>query len=162
MSEMSREISVADEEAMLALGRRFGVAAGHPGLVVYLEGDLGAGKTTLARGWLAGMGHAGRVKSPTYTLLEPYALPSGGALTHMDLYRVADPEELEFLGLRDLAGSNQWLLIEWPEKGARHLPLPDLEIRIGFEGTGRWLKCEAKNTTAARWLAGIPLSDTSS
>lgn len=163
MSEMSREISVADETATLTLGQRLGEAAGgHKGFVVYLEGDLGAGKTTLARGWLAGMGHAGRVKSPTYTLLEPYVLPDGSALTHMDLYRVADPEELEFLGLRDLAGSDQWLLIEWPEKGAGHLPPADLEILISFEGAGRRLSCEAKNTTAARWLAGIPLSDTPS
>lgn len=140
---------------MLALGRRLGsAAAGTPGLVVYLEGDLGAGKTTLARGWLAGMGHTGRVKSPTYTLLEPYATP-GGALAHLDLYRLADPEELEFLGLRELAGADEWLLIEWPEKGAGHLPDGDIEIAIGFEtGGGRVLRMAGKTPSGTSWLSG--------
>lgn len=124
------QIDVQDEAGMLALGKRLGAAAKKmTGLTVYLEGDLGAGKTTLARGWLAGMGHTGRVKSPTYTLLELYELPGGARLAHMDLYRLADPEELEFLGVRDLSG---WLLVEWPEKGADHLPAADLEIRIEF------------------------------
>lgn len=161
MSELTREIFLPDEAAMLALGKTFGAAARNaPGLVVYLHGDLGAGKTTLARGWVAGLGHVGRVKSPTYTLLEPYQVPGGGKLTHMDLYRVADPEELEFLGLRELSGSGEWLLVEWPEKGSGHLPVADLVIRIAFEGAGRRLAVTALNTSAARWLAGISLSDT--
>lgn len=127
---------------MLALGRRLGTAAGRlDGLVVYLRGDLGAGKTTLIRGWLAGMGHAGRVKSPTYTLLELYDLPHGQRLAHMDLYRLTDPEELEFLGVRDLSG---WLLVEWPEKGVGHLPPADLEIAIQFlPETGRLVELHA-------------------
>ena len=126
----ARSIDITNEADMLAFGRRLGAAARkRTGLVVYLEGDLGAGKTTLARGWLAGMGHAGRVKSPTYTLLELYELPDGARLAHMDLYRLADPEELEFLGVRELTG---WLLVEWPEKGVGHLPSADLEVRIEF------------------------------
>lgn len=131
---MSIEIVVAGEAAMLAVGRRLGAAAADsPGLAVYLHGDLGAGKSTLARGWLAGMGYPGRVKSPTYTLLEPYSLPNGRELAHLDLYRLADPEELEFLGLRELSDPEQWLLIEWPEKGAGHLPAADIDIRVAFE-----------------------------
>jgi tRNA threonylcarbamoyladenosine biosynthesis protein TsaE len=134
-----RCIEIQDEAGMLSLGRRLGSAAGRlDGLVVYLRGNLGAGKTTLVRGWLAGMGHAGRVKSPTYTLLELYDLPDGARLAHMDLYRLTDPEELEFLGVRDLSG---WLLVEWPEKGTGHLPLADLEVIIEFlPNEGRLVK----------------------
>lgn len=149
----SRVIPVPDEAAMLEVGRRLGLAARkvQDGLAVWLEGDLGAGKTTLARGWLAGMGHAGLVKSPTYTLLEPYALPGGANLAHLDLYRLADPEELEFLGLRELAGSGQWLLIEWPEKGAGHLPAADAVIHIAFAaGGGREVKITTNTDAAAR------------
>lgn len=152
-----RTIHVAGEPAMLALGHELGrAAAGVAGLVVYLEGDLGAGKTTLARGWLGGMGHAGRVKSPTYTLLEPYALPGGRELAHLDLYRLSDSEELEFLGLRELYGS-AWLLVEWPEKGRGHLPAADVEIRIAFPPKGgRRLELGAFTQAGAAWLASIP------
>ncbi|HEX6929822.1 MAG TPA: tRNA (adenosine(37)-N6)-threonylcarbamoyltransferase complex ATPase subunit type 1 TsaE [Gammaproteobacteria bacterium] len=144
---------LADEAATLALGRRLGHAAVAPGLVVYLEGDLGAGKSTLARGWLAGMGHGGRVKSPTYTLLEPYSLPGGRELAHLDLYRLSDPEELEFLGLRELSDPGHWLLIEWPEKGAGHLPAADLEIRFGFPaGGGRQVEIRGCTSRGAAWL----------
>lgn len=141
---------------MLALGRRLGSAAraAGAGLAIYLEGSLGAGKTTLARGWLAGMGHPGRVKSPTYTLLEPYALPAGPDLAHLDLYRLADPEELEFLGLRELAGSGQWLLIEWPEKGTGHLPPADAVVQITFGADeSREVKITTNTDAATHWLA---------
>ncbi len=145
-----------DEAAMLALGRRLGEAsrASAP-LVVYLEGDLGAGKTTLSRGWLAGMGHAGRVRSPTYTLLEPYELATDRHLAHLDLYRLADPEELEFLGVRELSGAGHWLLIEWPEKGAGHLPGADVVIRIGFTEPGRRIEFVADTSAGRTWLAAI-------
>lgn len=149
-------IRVAGEPEMLALGRRLGEAArkAPAGLTVWLEGGLGAGKTTLTRGWLAGMGHAGRVKSPTYTLLEPYVLPNGAELAHLDLYRLADPEELEFLGLRELAGSRQWLLIEWPEKGAGHLPAPDVAVHITFTAdNGREVKITTNTDAAAHAFA---------
>lgn len=159
----NRERVVAGEPAMLALGERLGRAArGRDGLVVYLAGGLGAGKTTLARGWLAGMGHAGRVKSPTYTLLEPYSLPGGEELAHLDLYRVADPEELEFLGLREIAGSTQWLLVEWPEKGAGHLPAADILLDIGIEDEQRRVYLRPANTAAAVWLASALSTETGS
>src|SRR5690606_20877998 len=129
-------------------------------LVVHLYGDLGAGKTTLVRGFLAGAGYRGRVKSPTYTLLEPYPLPFGEAV-HLDLYRLADPEELEFLGLRDLDDRSRWLLIEWPEKGEGHVPAADLVCRISFADPGREVRLQARSTPAARWLSDIPPFDTS-
>jgi len=151
---MSMEIHAPDEPAMLALGRRLGLAAARaPGLAVYLHGELGAGKSTLARGWLAGMGHAGRVKSPTYTLLEPYSLPGERELAHLDLYRLSDPEELEFLGLRELSDPEHWLLIEWPEKGAGHLPAADVSIHIAFEPSGgRRLRLRGNTPEGVSWV----------
>lgn len=127
-------IAVADAAAMAALGGR--LASVLDSGIVYLEGDLGAGKTTLARGILHGRGHTGRVRSPTYTLVEPYRLPDG-MVYHLDLYRLADPEELEWLGLRDMLESQALLLIEWPQRGAGHLPAPDLVVRISSANGGR-------------------------
>ena len=90
-------------------------------LIVYLKGDLGAGKTTLVRGFLRGLGYKGTVKSPTYTLIEPYRI-AGKSICHLDLYRLADAEELEYLGVRDLLQEETVLLIEWPERGEGVLP----------------------------------------
>lgn len=151
---MNLDLQIPDEDRMLALGRRLGVAAGEArGMAVYLHGELGAGKSTLARGWLAGMGHAGRVKSPTYTLLEPYSLPGGREVAHLDLYRLADPEELEFLGLRELSDPNHWLLIEWPEKGEGHLPTADIDIRIIFSPSGgRRLQIRGNTPPGVIWI----------
>jgi tRNA threonylcarbamoyladenosine biosynthesis protein TsaE len=106
------------------------------GCIVHLHGDLGAGKTTLVRGFLRGRGHDGPVRSPTYTLIEPYEL-ADGAVYHLDLYRLGDPEELEYLGLRDLLGGEVTLLIEWPERGEGWLPSPDLVIDIAHLEAGR-------------------------
>ncbi len=134
---MTREATVvlADADATAALGARL-AAALPPRLVIYLEGDLGAGKTTLTRALLHAAGHEGRVRSPTYTLIEPYRLGER-AYYHLDLYRLADPEELEYLGLRDLLVEPCVLLIEWPSRGQGMLPPPDLIIRLRPVGDGR-------------------------
>nr|WP_231701740.1 tRNA (adenosine(37)-N6)-threonylcarbamoyltransferase complex ATPase subunit type 1 TsaE [Halopseudomonas salegens] len=120
---------------MLALGAELGVALQGHGLV-FLHGDLGAGKTTLSRGLIQSLGHRGAVKSPTYTLIEPYEL-GAVSLYHLDLYRLADPEELEFLGVRDFLDEHSLCLIEWPDKGAGFLPTADLTITIRMTDTGR-------------------------
>ena len=119
--------------------------------IVYLQGDLGAGKTTLVRGFLRGLGYPGAVKSPTYTLLEPYQLERG-MVYHFDLYRLADASELEYLGLRDLLTSDAVLLFEWPERGAGELPEADLWIRIHYRGDGRRLDLSAASAKGRRLI----------
>ena len=101
--------------------------------VVLLHGDLGAGKTTFSQGFLAACGHTGRVKSPTYTLIEPYHTPAG-AVCHLDLYRLSEPEELEFLGFRDLLEQDMTLLIEWPERCPEIEALGTVCVRIDHAG----------------------------
>lgn len=129
---------LCDEQAMAAFGARLAASATDGG-VIFLRGDLGMGKTTLSRGVLRGCGHTGSVKSPTYTLVEPYDTPAGPVF-HFDLYRLSDPEELEYLGIRDYFTDQALCLIEWPDKGAGMLPRPDLEIQIELEGSGRVLQ----------------------
>ena len=127
MSEpIHRSVSLADESATLDLGASLAEALREwpNGLVVFLEGNLGAGKTTLCRGLLRGLGHSGAVKSPTYTLVEPYEL-GGRTLNHFDLYRLGDPEELEYMGIRDYFKAGDVCVIERPERGAGVLPEPD-------------------------------------
>ncbi len=129
------ERHLVDEAATRALGRELAGVTRAP-LVVTLSGDLGAGKTSLARAWLHGLGHEGVVRSPTYTLIETYRLPAV-TVHHMDLYRLADPEELEFIGVRDLAAEDALWLIEWPERGGDRLPSPDWALTLKFSGSGR-------------------------
>jgi tRNA threonylcarbamoyladenosine biosynthesis protein TsaE len=148
------EVLIGDPESQGAFGER--LAACLPvRFVVYLEGDLGTGKTTLARGILRGLGHSGTVRSPTYTLIEPYEIGSR-RLYHLDLYRLSDPEELDYLGLRDLIAEDAVLLVEWPERGAGALPAPDLRIRLDYLPAGRRLALDGaseKGRVLARALA---------
>ena len=116
------------EKEMLGLGARLARLLRGEG-VVHLSGGLGAGKTTLCRGILRAMGHSGAVKSPTFTLVEPYQI-SDSEVYHFDLYRLADPGELEYIGIDEYFGNNKLCLIEWPEKAIGYLPQHDLEITI--------------------------------
>lgn len=131
-----------DEAATVAAGAKIGRAL-NTGCVVFLVGELGAGKTTFTRGVLRALGHAGSVKSPTYTLCEPYDLADEAQLCHLDLYRLSNPEELEFLGIRDYVASGAILLIEWPSKGEGWLPAPDLQVALQATDTGRQLEISA-------------------
>jgi tRNA threonylcarbamoyladenosine biosynthesis protein TsaE len=148
--------TLPDEAATLALGARL-AAALRPGLFVWLSGDLGAGKTTLVRGLLRGLHFSGRVKSPTFTLVEIYAFSSFN-LYHFDLYRFVDPGEWEDAGFRDYFNPESVCLVEWPEKGHGVLPDPDLEIRLDLDGDGRVAKLTG--VTEAGRLCIERLSDT--
>jgi tRNA threonylcarbamoyladenosine biosynthesis protein TsaE len=138
-----------------ALGGRLAgsIPGGQPqALQVQLHGELGAGKTTLARGFLRALGYTEVVRSPTYTLVETYEF---GAITvvHADLYRLRDPDEFEALGLRDLSTAGHVWLIEWPERGGHWLPAADLDITLTAEPFGHAIEVRAATATGAHWLA---------
>lgn len=149
MSELT--LFADDEPAMLALGARIAQATAGEG-IIYLHGDLGAGKTTLSRGLIRGFGHEGKVKSPTFTLVEPYEIGSVRVF-HFDLYRLVDPEELEFLGIRDYFEGDALCLIEWPERGAGVLPKADLDITITAHGSGRALRLTPSGERGEAWCS---------
>jgi len=147
------KLTLADADAMEQLGAQLAQSI-TPGIIT-LSGELGTGKTTLARGFIHGLGHAGKVRSPTYTLVEPYLLDDGAVVYHLDLYRLADPEELEWLGLRDMLAERALLLVEWPERGRGILPTADLSIEIDYSGSGREVRLLPLTDTGQRLLAQI-------
>lgn len=149
---MKADFFLADEAAQIAMGARLGQVLDQG--VVYLEGDLGSGKTTLTRGLIQSLGHQGAVKSPTYTLVEPYLL-NGRCIYHFDLYRLADPEELEYIGIRDYFDEGALCLIEWPGKGEGYLPQADLHLYLCAEGAGRRLVLEARTPPGEAALARL-------
>lgn len=141
-----------DEAATIALGAALARAL-RPGLVVYLEGDLGAGKTTLARALIQALVPDARVKSPTYTLVETYPAATH-EIQHLDLYRIADAQELEFLGLRD-RDADAVMLVEWPARGAGVLPRADLVVALARAGDGRVATITSTSPPGAATLATL-------
>lgn len=150
---MNHACWLADEQATLALARRLATTLAQGG-VLYLRGTLGAGKTTLTRGLLRGLGFAGPVKSPTYTLVEPYQLGSL-PVYHFDLYRLGDAEELEYMGIRDYFSEQNLCIVEWPEKGAGLLPGADLTLDLAPARGGRELMLTALTRRGETMLSSM-------
>lgn len=152
------EFDLADSSITDALGRALAralpAAVRAAGAVMYLQGDLGAGKTTCVRSLLRELGIAGLVRSPTYTLVETYHLP-GLICVHVDLYRLQALSEVDELGLRDLVGPGCLLLVEWPERGGAALPPADLELRLGYAGDARHARLVAATSRGADWLGNL-------
>lgn len=145
------------ESATVAAGSELGeLIADCGGAIVFLLGDLGAGKTTFTRGVLQAFGHSGSVKSPTYTLVEPYEFAHRSPLFHFDLYRLGDPEELEYMGIRDYFMPGNTCLIEWPRRGEGVLPAADLEVTLAVErnlesdGVGRSVRIHGLSTVGEK------------
>ncbi|MBN8429867.1 tRNA (adenosine(37)-N6)-threonylcarbamoyltransferase complex ATPase subunit type 1 TsaE [Microbulbifer salipaludis] len=159
---VDKTLYLADEAATVAAGESLGKACAasglSAGLVIFLGGQLGAGKTTFSRGVLRALGHRGAVKSPTYTLVEPYEFAPGSEgerrVYHFDLYRLGDAEELEYMGVRDYFGPGSLSLVEWSERGAGVLPPPDMELTLQLKGEGRALKLVALSEAGAAVLKG--------
>jgi tRNA threonylcarbamoyladenosine biosynthesis protein TsaE len=124
-------------------------------MVIYLYGDLGAGKSTFARAFIQALGFKGSVKSPTYTLLEAYPIVENKLAVHMDLYRIADPEEIDYLSLDDYEKNVAATLIEWPEKGENYIPLPDIKVIFSIHSEGRNIDFESQNTKTTEWLESL-------
>lgn len=162
MSEVSGHY-LPDEDATMVFGQRLAQALQQrdprEGMVIYLYGELGVGKTTLSRALIRGLGYHGPVKSPTYTLVEPYDF-FDFPLYHFDLYRLSDPEEVEFLGVEDYFRAPAVCLIEWPEKGHGFLPSPDLEVRLLDRPgqSGRWVQWQPLSPAGARLSSALVAS----
>ena len=146
------ELFLPDAAATEALGARLAHTLPERA-VVHLHGDLGAGKSSLARALLRALGVTGTIRSPTYTLVEQYLLPAGGLALHLDLYRIGDPGELEFLGL-DPAEARLWL-VEWPERGQGALPAMDLRVALAVAGDGRHCSLQAQTPVGQAWLQAL-------
>ncbi|EKD73188.1 MAG: ATPase with strong ADP affinity, partial [uncultured bacterium] len=138
MKNLSIKLRIPSEEAMLAFGSKLATSMDKTA-VIFLYGPLGAGKTTLSRGFLQGLGYRGRVKSPTYTLVEPYELAKC-KVYHFDFYRIRDPHELHDIGIQDYVSPHAICLIEWPEQGAGVLPSPDISCYIEVDSNERNVK----------------------
>ena len=154
MSQSHIDLPLADSNATEALGaalaqayRRSGGGSG----IVYLHGELGAGKTTCVRRLLHTLGVEGAIRSPTYTLVEVYPLP-GLTCVHVDLYRVHGPGEVDELGLRDFFSGDCLLLVEWPERGVSVLPPADLDIQLSYAGEQRMAQLSGRTARGAAWL----------
>lgn len=148
-------LALADPAATDAFGLRLAALCEDDGLVIYLHGELGAGKTALARAVLTRLGAGERIKSPTYSLIEPYTLADGRPAWHLDLYRIADPGELEWLGLDALADPRAVVLVEWPERGKGALPAPDLHLHLAHDDSARRLRAEAASDRGRRVIDRI-------
>src|SRR5688572_7507268 len=148
-----RSFKLADAGATLRLGDALAAGA-RPGTVLFISGDLGAGKTTLVRGLLRGLGHAGRAKSPTYALVEPYSF-SRLDLYHFDFYRFKERAEWLNSGFREHFNERSLCVVEWPEKAGDLLAPPDLHIRLDFAGDARSASLEARSTAGAAWLSSL-------
>lgn len=146
--------ALPDESATTAFARQLASKV-NGGAVIYLHGDLGAGKTSFARAFLQSLGVGERVKSPTYSLVESYRLGVRTAW-HLDLYRIADPGELEWLGLDALSDPDALVLVEWPERGAGALPAPDLQIDLTYAGAGREARVVPRSPRGERLLERLP------
>ena len=142
-----------DEAALTAFARTLAPVVVDGG-AIHLVGELGAGKTTFARALLGALGVSARVKSPTYSLIESYAA-GGLAIHHLDLYRIAAADEVEWLGLRDLAVGRHLWLIEWPERAAAALPAPDLAVHLSHAAQGRDVRVDAISTRGRQWLGSL-------
>ncbi|MEL4272743.1 tRNA (adenosine(37)-N6)-threonylcarbamoyltransferase complex ATPase subunit type 1 TsaE [Shewanella xiamenensis] len=153
MTETELTFQLHNEDETIAVGQKLARHIQAP-LTLYLTGDLGAGKTTLSRGLIQGLGHKGAVKSPTYTLVEPYEL-DGVEVYHFDLYRLNDPEELEFMGIRDYFTQSSLCIVEWPDKGEGLLPDADIHLHLEYFNQGREIHIRALTESGKTLLAAI-------
>lgn len=158
MAQSLRTWQLADEAATLAFARRLVECLPEGPLTILLQGPLGAGKTTLVRGCLNALGHRGSVKSPTFTLVEEYSL-NERPVFHFDLYRLGDPEELEWMGIRDYLSSGALIFIEWPERGSGILPPGDLSISLDYRGVERSLEVTAGTLAGNHCLIQLAQSE---
>ncbi len=148
---------LADEQQTVLIGQAFGKLLVRAS-VVYLEGVLGAGKTTFCKGVLSSFGYSGKVKSPTYTLVEPYQVEDKN-IFHFDLYRLGDPEELEFIGIRDYFTGDNIALIEWWQKGVGYIPNQDFNVQLEPKGEGRKLSIISTQESGTKVLKELSSLD---